>query len=231
MLYFFGESTQLECLSFACTLVGTPDKAWPVEIQQVARKAYYTAITQTDAQVGRVLDELDTLGFEKNTVVIVCADHGTSGRCRCCVLHDHTHDHTHASCRCTCLPTCLHCWLGLPPAHPSHSISAAADKRCLLARSLATAMPCGAVQVGSWVSTGCGISRLSSSWRHVSPCSSKCPGPSPPSVRIPPPPLTPRQTVTMHVPSCFMCWLARLRYSHRISISHDLVVSSLSSLD
>ena len=52
------------------------DKPWPVEIQQLARKAYYSAVTQTDAQVGRVLAELDTLGYEKTTVVVVSADHG-----------------------------------------------------------------------------------------------------------------------------------------------------------
>ena len=55
---------------------GNPDMAWPVEIQQIARKAYYTAITQTDAQVGRVLDALDSLGFEESTIVVVMADHG-----------------------------------------------------------------------------------------------------------------------------------------------------------
>ena len=104
-------------------------------------------------------------------------------------------------------PWGLHCWLGLPPARPSHSISAAADKRCLLARSLATAMPCGAVQVGSWVSTGCGISRLSSSWRHVSPCSSKCPGPSPPSVRIPPPSHLVKLLPCMYLPASCAGWL------------------------
>jgi hypothetical protein len=82
---------------------GNPDLAWPVEIQQIARKvlepnglvawtasdctvlvsnlrnncveqAYYTAITQTDAQVGRVLDELDSLGYEQSTIVVICAD-------------------------------------------------------------------------------------------------------------------------------------------------------------
>ena len=56
---------------------GDPDNAWPVEIQQIARKAYYTAITQTDAQVGRVLDALDAIGHEKDTIVVVSA-----GECR-----------------------------------------------------------------------------------------------------------------------------------------------------
>ena len=48
-----------------------------MEIQQIARKAYYTAITQTDAQVGRVLDALDAIGHEKDTIVVVSA-----GECR-----------------------------------------------------------------------------------------------------------------------------------------------------
>lgn len=38
------------------------------------KQAYYTAITQTDAQVGRVLDELDSLGCEQSTIVVISAD-------------------------------------------------------------------------------------------------------------------------------------------------------------
>ena len=38
--------------------------------------AYYACVSYTDAQVGKVLDELDKLGLADNTVVILWGDHG-----------------------------------------------------------------------------------------------------------------------------------------------------------
>ena len=40
------------------------------------RHAYLAAVSYSDAQVGRVLDELDRLGLSENTIVIVWGDHG-----------------------------------------------------------------------------------------------------------------------------------------------------------
>ena len=37
---------------------------------------YYATVSYTDAQVGRVLDELDRLGLAENTVVVLWGDHG-----------------------------------------------------------------------------------------------------------------------------------------------------------
>ncbi len=37
---------------------------------------YHAAVSYTDAQIGRVLDELTTLGFASNTVVVLWGDHG-----------------------------------------------------------------------------------------------------------------------------------------------------------
>ncbi len=40
------------------------------------RHAYYAAVSYVDAQIGRVLYELDRLGLRENTIVIVWGDHG-----------------------------------------------------------------------------------------------------------------------------------------------------------
>ncbi len=48
----------------------------PDETARQAIQAYYASITFMDAQVGRVLDALDRLGLDKNTVVVFTSDHG-----------------------------------------------------------------------------------------------------------------------------------------------------------
>ena len=40
------------------------------------RHAYYAAVSYVDAQVGKVLDELERLGLSQNTIVVVWGDHG-----------------------------------------------------------------------------------------------------------------------------------------------------------
>ena len=40
------------------------------------RHAYFAAISYVDAQIGKVLDELERLGLDKNTIVVVWGDHG-----------------------------------------------------------------------------------------------------------------------------------------------------------
>jgi iduronate 2-sulfatase len=40
------------------------------------RHAYYAAISYTDAQVGKVLDELKAQGLAENTIIVVWSDHG-----------------------------------------------------------------------------------------------------------------------------------------------------------
>ena len=43
---------------------------------QVHRREYYAIITHMDAQIGRVLDQLDKSGKERETYVVFTADHG-----------------------------------------------------------------------------------------------------------------------------------------------------------
>lgn len=40
------------------------------------RHAYFAAVSYVDAQIGRVLDELDRLGLRESTIVVVWGDHG-----------------------------------------------------------------------------------------------------------------------------------------------------------
>ena len=57
-----------------------PDKGSPEKISpKVARKlihGYYASCSYVDAQIGKVLDELDVLGLRENTLVILWGDHG-----------------------------------------------------------------------------------------------------------------------------------------------------------
>lgn len=56
---------------------GIPDSgAIPDDLQQTLIHGYYAAMSFMDAQVGRVLDELDSLGLQKNTIVVLWGDHG-----------------------------------------------------------------------------------------------------------------------------------------------------------
>ena len=46
------------------------------EAVQLHRREYYSIITHMDHQIGRVLDELESLGLRSNTYVILTSDHG-----------------------------------------------------------------------------------------------------------------------------------------------------------
>ncbi|MBI4902695.1 MAG: sulfatase [Acidobacteria bacterium] len=48
----------------------------PVETARRLKHGYYAAVSYMDAQVGKVLDQLDRLGLEKNTVIVLWGDHG-----------------------------------------------------------------------------------------------------------------------------------------------------------
>lgn len=48
----------------------------PDELQRALLHGYYAATSYMDAQLGRVLDELDRLGLARNTIIVVWGDHG-----------------------------------------------------------------------------------------------------------------------------------------------------------
>ncbi|MBI5693085.1 MAG: sulfatase [Verrucomicrobia bacterium] len=53
-----------------------PEGHLPDDLARQLRHGYYAAISYMDAQVGKLLDELDRLGLRKNTIVILWGDHG-----------------------------------------------------------------------------------------------------------------------------------------------------------
>jgi iduronate 2-sulfatase len=55
---------------------GIPQGSIPDELAHQLKHGYYAAVSYMDAQVGKVLDELDRLGLRKNTIVILWGDHG-----------------------------------------------------------------------------------------------------------------------------------------------------------
>lgn len=55
---------------------GIPQGAVPDELARQLKHGYYASISYSDAQIGKLLDELDRLGLAKDTAVILWGDHG-----------------------------------------------------------------------------------------------------------------------------------------------------------
>ena len=49
---------------------------YPTATQQLLRRAYYASVSFTDWNIGQLLESLETSGAEKDTVVVMHADHG-----------------------------------------------------------------------------------------------------------------------------------------------------------
>lgn len=52
------------------------EEPWSEEKQRQVKHGYYASVSYTDAQIGRLLDELDKLGLAENTVIVLWGDHG-----------------------------------------------------------------------------------------------------------------------------------------------------------
>lgn len=55
---------------------GIPEGSIPDDLARQLKHGYYAALSYMDAQLGKVLDELDRLGLRQNTIVILWGDHG-----------------------------------------------------------------------------------------------------------------------------------------------------------
>ena len=55
---------------------GIPRGHLPDDLARQLKHGYYAAVSYMDAQVGRVLDELERLGLRDNTIIILWGDHG-----------------------------------------------------------------------------------------------------------------------------------------------------------
>ena len=54
-----------------------PNEApWSVENQRLLKQGYYASVSYIDAQVGRLLSELERLGLSDNTIIVLWGDHG-----------------------------------------------------------------------------------------------------------------------------------------------------------
>ncbi|GEM_PF-115509 len=77
---------------------GVPDVSHlPDDYARQLKHGYYAAVSYMDAQLGRVLDELDRLGLAENTIVILWGDHGWKlGEHDRWAKHSNVEDDTHA---------------------------------------------------------------------------------------------------------------------------------------
>jgi iduronate 2-sulfatase len=55
---------------------GIPSGSIPDDLARQLKHGYYAAISYMDAQVGKVLDELDRLGLREKTIIVLWGDHG-----------------------------------------------------------------------------------------------------------------------------------------------------------
>lgn len=57
--------------------IGMPaDGPIPEDVARKLKHGYYAAVSYTDAQIGKVLDELERQGLRQNTIIILWGDHG-----------------------------------------------------------------------------------------------------------------------------------------------------------
>ncbi len=74
---------------------GIPQGSIPDDLARHLKHGYYAAISYSDAQIGKLLDEVDRLGMAENTIVILWGDHGWKlGEHAAWCKHTNTEDDT-----------------------------------------------------------------------------------------------------------------------------------------
>lgn len=71
----WGELRQFNDIA-ALNVDGSMNATLPNKTVRQLRRAYYSAVTWIDEQVGRVIDELTNLGLENDTIISLVSDHG-----------------------------------------------------------------------------------------------------------------------------------------------------------
>ncbi len=77
---------------------GVPkDQHFPDDYARQAKHGYYAAVSYVDAQIGRVVDELDHLGLRESTIIVLWGDHGWKlGEHDAWAKHSNVENDTHA---------------------------------------------------------------------------------------------------------------------------------------
>lgn len=76
---------------------GIPSGPIPDDLARQLKHGYYAAISYMDAQLGRVLDELDRLQLTRNTIIVLVGDHGWKlGEHGAWCKHSNVENDTHA---------------------------------------------------------------------------------------------------------------------------------------
>lgn len=65
-----------EIVAYKQVPADVPGKDFPTDLKRSLIHGYYAGVSYVDAQIGKVLDELDRSGLAKNTIVVVWGDHG-----------------------------------------------------------------------------------------------------------------------------------------------------------
>lgn len=65
-----------KCLTDAQASIYGKECRFPDEFARELRRAYYACVSYTDAQVAKVLKELEIQGFAKDTIIVLWGDHG-----------------------------------------------------------------------------------------------------------------------------------------------------------
>ena len=74
--YAIHGDSELRAYTGSHDLPNPEDIPWDTERQRELIHGYYASVSYVDAQIGRLMDELENLGLLENTIVVLWGDHG-----------------------------------------------------------------------------------------------------------------------------------------------------------